>query len=240
MSKNNTVAIVTGASQGIGRAIACKFAREGISVVLAARNKQKLEETAQQIIRENGPEPLIVPTDLTDPQQIENLVDNTVAARGRIDILVNNAGILIMKPILSLSFDEYRNMMAVNMDAVFLLTKSVLPHMLSREEGTIINIASLAGKNAVKYGTGYAATKWALRGFAASLMLEVRDKNIRVITIFPGSVNTPMLGSSATAPAPETRLQPEDVAHAAYAALSVHPRAMMSEIDIRPSNPKKP
>lgn len=234
------VAIVTGASQGIGRAIALKFADEGISVVLAARNEAGLQETAEFIRSRNGASTLIVKTDLRDPQQIENLVDTTLGEWGRIDILVNNAGILIMKPILELTFDEYREMMRVNMDAVFLLTKAVLPTMFSREEGTVINIASLAGKNAVKFGTGYATTKWALRGFAASLMLEVREKNIRVVTVFPGSVNTPMLGASATAPSAETRLQPEDVAHAVYAALSVHPRAMISEIDIRPSNPKKP
>ncbi|RMG61232.1 MAG: SDR family NAD(P)-dependent oxidoreductase [Calditrichaeota bacterium] len=111
--------------------------------------------------------------------------------------------------------------------------------MIKRKSGTIVNIASLAAKNFVKNNSIYVASKFALRGFANSLMLEVREHGIRMITVFPGSVNTELIASSPTAPLPEYMLQPGDVAHAVYAAVTVHPRAMISEIDIRPSNPKR-
>ena len=182
---------------------------------------------------------MVIPADLKDPQQISAITDSVIDKWGKIDVLVNNAGILHLKPFLEITLAEYQEMMDVNMRATFLLTQKALPHMISRNTGAVINIASLAGKNGFKTGTGYGASKFAVRGFAASLMLEVREHNIRVTTIFPGSVDTPMLDRSPNSPLRETMLQPEDVAHAAYSAIYVHPRAMMSEIDLRPSNPRK-
>lgn len=236
---DRSVVIITGASQGIGRALAEKFAKEGYAAVLAARNKAGLEETARLIEAKGGFTPLIVPTDLRDPAQLQALADATLSAWGRIDVLINNAGIMHLKPFLEITPAEFQEMLDVNVKAIFELTQKVLPAMISRQSGTIVNIASLAGKNGFKTGAGYTATKFALRGFAASLMLEVREQGVRVVTVFPGSVDTRMIARSPNAPSKESMLQPGDVAHAVYAAVSADPRAMISELDIRPSNPKR-
>jgi len=124
----------------------------------------------------------------------------------------------------------------VNMRGAFLATKGILPHMTKARTGDIVNISSLAGKNGFKGGTGYGATKWALRGFASSLMLEVRESNIRVITIFPGSVDTQFSSVNLKG---ESITQPEDVAAAVVFAVTSPERAMFSEIDVRPTNPQK-
>jgi NADP-dependent 3-hydroxy acid dehydrogenase YdfG len=198
-----------------------------------------LNQTAELIKNLTGGTALVIPADLRSPQEIPPIVDSVINEWGKIDVLVNNAGILHLKPFLEITLEEYNEMMDVNMRAAFLLTQNVISHMISRKSGAIVNIASLAGKNGFKTGTGYGASKFAVRGFAASLMAEVREHNIRVITIFPGSVDTPMLERSPNSPLRETMLQPEDIAHAAYSAIHVPPRAMMSEIDLRPSNPRK-
>ncbi len=233
------VILITGASRGIGKAIALRFAQAGFACALTARQAAKLQEVAQQVTEAGAPKTLVVPADLTRDADVDRLATTVLKQWGRVDVLVNNAGVLFLKPFTELSIEEFDQMMAVNMRAVFLLTQKIVPGMISRKTGTIINIASLAGKNGFKNGTGYGATKWALRGWASSLMLELREYDIRVITIFPGSVNTDMAGQLPSAPLPESRLQPEDVAHAAFQAYVLPQRAMMSEIDLRPSNPKK-
>jgi len=153
---------------------------------------------------------------------------------GTVDILVNNAGVGVFKPVAELSVAEFDTMWATNMRGVFLLTKEVLPHMMRAKRGEIVNIASLAGKNSFKGGAGYCATKWALRGFAGSLMLEVREHNIRVVTVFPGSVETAF---SASGKKGGNITQPEDVADAVLFAVTSPQRSMFSEIDVRPTNP---
>ncbi len=233
-------ALITGGSRGIGKAISVRLATEGFRCILTARNKERLQLVADELEKLGAPRPITIAADLTDIQSIETLAKEALkACDHRIDILVNNAGVLHLKPFLELSLAEMDEMLAVNFRAVFLLTQRLLPAMIERQQGTIVNIASLAGKNGFKTGTGYGATKWALRGWANSLMLEVREHNIRVITIFPGSVNTDMAGHSPTAPLRETMIQPEDVAEAVWTAITIPERTMLSEIDIRPTNPKK-
>ena len=234
---NQSVAIITGASRGIGRAIAIKFAKEGMAVALVGRDKSALQETADFIQKDSGQPTLQIQVDLKNAQQISHIVDKTIAEWSRIDVLVNNAGVMYQKPFEDLNQDEIQGMLDVNLRAPILLTQKSLPHIKKQEDGAIINIASLAGKNPVKNGTVYAATKWALRGFAASLMMEVRQDDVRVVTIFPGSVDTDLNRHSVLKR--DTMMQPEDVAHAAYSALVVDRRTMMSEIDLRPTNPKK-
>lgn len=228
------VAIVTGAGRGIGRAIASSLAGEGAQVVLAARTKQELDTLAAEL-KAVGSKALGVPTDVSEPDQVERLVSQAIRDMGRIDILVNNAGIGVFKPVAEMSLSEFDLMWRVNMRGVFLTTRAVLPHMLRAKRGDIVNIASLAGKNSVKGGAVYASTKWALRGFAASLMLEVRESNIRLVTIFPGSVDTTFSSSGRRGP---EITQPEDVASAVLFAVSSPARTMFSEIDVRPSIPK--
>lgn len=228
------VAIVTGASKGIGSSIAYSLAMEGAHVVLAARNAPALENNVGRITTAGGAASAI-PTDMTDDTQVQNLIASTGKQFGRIDILVNNAGVGVFKKCVDMEIQDFDAMWAVNMRSVFVATKFALPYMIKANAGAIVNIASLAGKNSFVNGTGYAATKWALKGWASSLMLEVREYNIRVVTIFPGSVDT---GFSSANKRGDKITQPEDVADAVVFALAAPSRSMFSEIDVRPTNPK--
>jgi NADP-dependent 3-hydroxy acid dehydrogenase YdfG len=227
------VAIVTGGSRGIGRATALALAQEGASVVITARTKPELELVAKEI-HQLGAQVIPLKVDLTSDDQVWTLVDETMKRFGRIDILVNNAGMGVFKPFVEMGTAEFDAMWRLNMRTPFVLTKLVLPHMIKQSRGAIVNIASLAGKNSFVNGTGYAATKWALRGWASSLMLEVRRHNIRVVTIFPGSVDTTFSTINRRG---EAITQPEDVANAVVFAVTAPTRSMFSEIDVRPTNP---
>ena len=235
------VALVTGANRGIGQSIALKFAREGMAVALTGRNESLLEKVSDEIRTAGGHEPLIIPAELQDVSQIPAIPEQVMKEWGRIDILVNNAGLGYLKPFLEITPQEFQEMLDVNLRAVFLLTQQVLPNMISRRSGNIVNIASLAGKNGFKMGTGYAATKWALRGFAQCLMLEVREHDIRVVTLFPGSVQTGFGsgGDSASGTLSQNKIQATDIAETAFLAVTIPDRTMLSEIDMRPSNPAK-
>ena len=230
---DNRVALITGASKGIGRATAEALAKEGVHAVLVARSKDQLTSASKDLAN-LGLKVSIEVADITDPTQAVRVVNSTVSQFGRLDILVNNAGIGYFKPAIEMSLKEFDEMWNLNMRAVFVATKAALPHMIANKWGAIVNISSLAGKNSFKGGTGYCATKWALRGFASSLMLEVREHNVRVITIFPGSVDTSF---SAMNKRGERITQPEDVASAVVFAVTTPERSMFSEIDVRPTNP---
>lgn len=228
------IAIVTGAGRGIGKAIAEALASEGASVVLAARTISEIQGLGTHI-SSNGGHAMVAPVDITKEDQINALVDSVTSKFGRIDILVNNAGIGVFKNVVDMEVVEFDRMWEVNVRGAFIAAKAVLPHMIRRKEGHIVNISSLAGKNSFVGGAGYSATKWALRGFAGSLMLEVRDANVRVTTIFPGSVDTLF---SSTHLRGEKITQPQDVAGAVVFAVTAPGRTMFSEIDVRPTNPK--
>lgn len=234
MKLQEKVAIVTGAGRGIGHSIATALAKEGASVILAGRTGSELSALQKNITADGG-NALAVTADITLEADVARLVDEALKQYGRIDILVNNAGVGVFKKVIDLEPADFDLMWNVNMRGVFLATKAVLPHMLKARAGDIVNIASLAGKNHFVGGAAYAATKWALRGFAGSLMLEVREANIRVATIFPGSVDT---GFSSLNKRGGKITQPEDVAEAVLFAVTAPGRTMFSEIDVRPTNPK--
>ena len=231
-SLTDRVAVVTGGSKGIGRAIVRHLARQGAHVVALGRHQETLDETRASMAEEGLSIECLV-ADVALPDAVGRAVQTTVQKFGRIDVLVNNAGMGVFRPVRDMSVEEFDAMWHTNVRGVFLMCRAVLPHM-SAGGGDIINIASLAGKNALKGGAGYAATKWALRGFAQSLMLEVRDQNIRVVTIFPGSVDTAFSSMNKRG---DKITQPQDVADAVLFAIGTPSRAMVSEIDIRPTNP---
>jgi 3-oxoacyl-[acyl-carrier protein] reductase len=228
------VVIITGAGRGIGKAIALRLAGEHSRLVLAARTKNEIEKVADEVKR-GGAEAVAVPTDVAKEDQVERLVKTAHSTFGRIDVLVNNAGFGIYSKVAEMKTDDFQSMFDVNVRGVFFCTRAVLPHMIEQSDGVIVNIASLAGRNAFIGGAGYCATKWALIGFARSLMLEVREHNIRVITICPGSVDTSFGRDEGRK---KTILQAQDVAETVLAAVRMPARAMVSEIDIRPTNPK--
>ena len=229
--------IVTGAGRGIGRSIALRLAGEGANVVLAARSAPELSRVADEA-KKSGAEVLVVPTDVSDETAVANLVKSCVDRFGGVDGLVNNAGIGFFAPVASMTTDDFDAMWRVNMRGVFLCTRAVLPSMTSRRSGDIVNIASLAGRNAFSGGAGYAATKWALIGFGRCLMLEVREQNIRVITLCPGSVDTAFAGLSHHAKNPSAIPSADDIASVVLGAVAMPRNTMISEIDIRPTNPK--
>jgi 3-oxoacyl-[acyl-carrier protein] reductase len=237
MKLKGSTALVTGAGRGIGRAVALSLAKEGVEVVLTARTLAELDRVKKEIETIGG-KASSVPADLTSDSQLEKLFEEFSAKHSRLDILVNNAGIGVYAPVRSLAVRDFDQMWNLNMRAVMVVTQHALKMMEVQKSGAIINVASLAGRNAFVGGAGYAATKWALIGFSRSLMLEVREQNIRVITICPGSVDTSFSPSPKEPSRSEKILHPQDVADTILSALMLPDRAMVSEIDIRPTNPK--
>ncbi len=231
------IAFITGATEGIGRATALALGRAGWAVGVCARTGPKVDALVAELGRE-GIRAAGAPADVSQPGPVERVVARVTEALGEIGLLVNNAGRLIARPFAELTLEDWDTVMATNVRSLYLVTRAVLPAMRRRQEGTIVNVASLAGRNGFPGGTAYTASKHAVLGFARSLMLEVRKEGIRVITVCPGSVDTallhdqPMLRSD-----PQRILKAEDVADVILHAVSLPPRALVSELDLRPTNP---
>lgn len=235
MRLKDSVAVVTGAGRGIGKAIAVSLAEEGAHVVLVSRSGKELE-TVRVGIEKRGWTAEVAAADIIDDAAAARVFEDTAKRHGRIDILVNNAGIGRFAPMRSLAMRDLDDMWKLNVRALVHCTKLALPIMEKNKRGVIVNISSLAGKNAFIGGAGYAATKWALLGLSRCLMLEEREHNIRVVAICPGSVDTTFNDNRD----PEKRqriLSPQDVAEAVLLAVTMPERAMVSEIDIRPTKP---
>ncbi len=236
MKLQGRIAWITGAGRGIGRSIAMHLAAEGAIVGLTARSGRELQEVADAVTKAGG-QAIVAPADVTRPEEVARAFQTVVDREQRLDILVNNAGIGVFAPVAKLNLEDFDRMWQVNVRGVFLCTRLAIPLMERQQTGAIVNVSSLAGKNAFVNGAGYAATKWALNGFTNCLRLEVRSSNVRVITVGPGSVATEF-SSTPKDPAKLARiLQPDDVAAAVLAALTLPANAMMSEIDLRPTNP---
>ena len=236
---SDKVALITGAGRGIGSAIARALADQGADVILAARTPSELAATAAEI-QKKGRKVLTVRTDVSLEHDVETVTSAAINTFGRIDILVNNAGLGYFAEITNLGVHEFDEMWNVNMRGVFLCCKAVIPHMIKQESGDVVNIASLAGRNAFKGGAGYSATKWALIGFSRTLMLEVRQHNIRVITLCPGSVDTSFGSHAKSAPRSSGTIpSAADIARITTETLLLPRHVMVSEIDIRPTNPHK-
>jgi short-subunit dehydrogenase len=231
------VSIITGGSRGIGLGIALKLGEEGHNIILTARDENNLKK-AKESISKMGIDCEYYSGDAADENSVKEIVEKVLEKYGRIDHLINNAGIGIFKKVVDASLSDFKKQVDVNLFGVFNFTHSVLPSMIKRKKGSIINIASLAGKNSFIGGSMYSSTKHALLGFARSLMLEVREFNIRVATICPGSVDTSFSSGNSDPRSKGEILKPEDVADAVAAIIKMPARAMMSEIDLRPTNPK--
>jgi 3-oxoacyl-[acyl-carrier protein] reductase len=233
----NKTWIVTGAGRGIGRAIALRLGAEQANVVVSARTASEISRVADEIAAAGG-QALPVVADVSDETAAERLVSACAERFGTVDGLVNNAGIGSFVPVSRMATADFDRMWGVNMRGVFLCTRAVLPFMTRQLSGDIVNISSLAGRNSFVGGAGYAATKWALIGFSRCLMLEVREQNIRVITLCPGSVDTTFSGPSAQGKNTAAIPSADAIATVALDALRMPRNTMVSEIDIRPTNPK--
>src|SRR3972149_3851927 len=234
---HNDLTIVTGASRGIGKGIAFRLAKEGHNLMLFGRDKFALEQVKKEI-RSFGIQSDMFLGDAADTKFVNEAVNQIIKTYGRVDHLINNAGMGILKNFVDSNLDEFKKQIDVNLYGVYNFTKAVIDHMIANRSGSIINISSLAGKNAFIGGTMYSATKHALMGFTKSLMLEVREYNIRVAAICPGSVDTNFNPNRDLISEKKNILLSEDVAETVALVLKMPIRAMVSEIDIRPTNPK--
>lgn len=227
------VAIVTGAGRGIGAAIARGLANLGATAVVCGRTRAEIESTAKSIVQAGGKAEAII-CDVTSLQSVEAAAKQVESSFGRADILVNNAGIGgFGGPLHQLSPDGWDRILNTNLRGVYYAVRAFAPLMIRARAGHIINISSLAGKNALPNGAAYAASKWGLNGLSYSLAEELRSHNIRVAVICPGSTNTDLSPHAGKDPA--KMLQPEDVAHAVTMLVTQAPQSFISEVLMRPT-----
>ncbi len=227
------VAVITGAGRGIGAAIAHKLSNFGAAAVLCGRTRSALESTARAILKSGGKADVVV-CDVTNLQSVENAGRHVESSFGRLDILVNNAGIGgFGGPLHQLPPDSWEQILNTNLRSVYYTTRTFAPMMIRARSGHIINISSLAGKNALPNGAAYAASKWGLNGLSYSLAEELRGHNIRVAVICPGSTNTALSPHAGKDPA--KMLQPEDVAHTVAMLVTQSPQSFVSEVMLRPT-----
>jgi NADP-dependent 3-hydroxy acid dehydrogenase YdfG len=227
------VAIVTGAGRGIGHAVAAALAREGATVVLAARTRQELAAIAAAI-RQSGGAALAIPTDVTQDAAVEAMVEQAIAELGRLDILVTAAGGASFGPVVATKPEDWDGMLAINLRAVMVTCRAVLPMMIRQRRGTIINIASVATKRAIPGAAVYTATKAGVVGFSRVLAEELRAEGVRVGVLVPGAVDTPLWDTIPNSPDRSRMLRPEDVARAAVLMASLPPGASLEELTLLP------
>ncbi len=226
------VAIITGASRGIGRAISVALAGEAATVVLAARSIPDLQETAQHVVQAGGV-PEIVATELTEEESIKNLVRATSEKFGRLDILVNNAGVAHLGRLEDTPTQDWEHCMQVNARAPFILCREALPLLRKSPAGFIINIASVVGVKGYPLQSAYTSSKHALRGMTISLAEELRGSNVRVHLICPGGVDTELVSSMRPDIKKEDLIGPDEVAELVLYLVTHKGNAVMDELHIR-------
>ncbi len=232
------VAIVTGAGSGVGRASALALAGEGAAVTLAGRREEPLRETAALLMERQGADAgrvLVAPCDVSAPEQVRDIVARTLDRFGRIDVLVNNAGLNVPRRSLAeMDPDDWRRIVAVNLEGPYLCVHAVLPAMRARGSGTFVHIGSKASwRPSPLAGAAYIAAKAGLAGLSAAINAEERVNGLRSAVIILGDVNTPLLDNRPTPPAAETRAQlldPDDVAACVRLIACLPPRARIEEL----------
>src|SRR6202789_2765412 len=236
---SGTVAVVTGAGRGIGAAIAQKLSNLGATAVLCGRTRSALESTAQAVIKAGG-KAEVIPCDVAGLPSVEAAARQVESAFGRVDILVNNAAIRGWHgPLHQLPPDGWDEILNTNLRGVYYAVRAFTPLMIRARSGHIINISSLAGKNALPNGAAYAASKWGLNGLSYSVAEELRPHNIRVSVICPGSTHTEF--SPHTGMNTGIMLQAADVAHVVAMLVTQAPQSFASEVLLRPTQkPESP
>ena len=226
------VAIVTGASRGIGRAISIALANEGATVVLTARSIDKLKETAE-CIANLGAKAEVVPAELSEEQSIKNLISEVADKFGRLDILVNNAGITHSAKLEETSTEDWQRCYRINATAPFILCREALPFLRKAEAAYIINIASVVGVKGYPLQSAYTASKHALRGMTMSLAEELAGSNIRVHLLCPGGVNTEMVDRVRPDIKKNELIAPDEIAELVVYLVTHKGNAVIDELHIR-------
>jgi NAD(P)-dependent dehydrogenase (short-subunit alcohol dehydrogenase family) len=206
MSYQPDVALVTGASRGIGRATAIALAGRGVGVALVSRSGESLDAVRKEI----GGRAISIEADVSDAAAVASMVETAARKLGPIDLLVNNAGTLARKPLHELDASEWDRVLGVNLKGAYLCIRAVLPSMIERGRGRIVNVSSISGKLGTPLLAAYCASKWGLLGLSAAAAEELRPKGIQVFSVCPGSVNTEMLQQGL--PGAEPDMEPEEVA----------------------------
>lgn len=227
-------ALVTGGSRGIGLAIASALIKEGAEVAICGRDPEQLRRSASLL----GPRALTFACDVARDEQVAAMFEQVARRFGGLDILVNNAGVGLSAGVADITPEQWRTVIETNLCGPFYCSRLAIPLMKKRGGGYIINISSLAGKNAFAGGAAYNASKFGLNGFSEALMLDVRYDNIRVSYVMPGSVETE-LGMGAKASAGDWKLQSVDVAEQVLALLRLPQRALASRVEMRPLMPPR-
>jgi NADP-dependent 3-hydroxy acid dehydrogenase YdfG len=241
------VALVTGASSGIGEATALALAEAGAKVAIVARREDRLQALAARL-RELGTEPLVLVADLLNEHEAQRIVADTEAHFGRLDILINNAGVMYLEPVAEADLRRWRSMLELNVLSLIASTQAVLAGMRARHDGHIVNVASVAGRVANPMAAAYAATKFGVVGFSEALRREIYKDNIRVSVIEPGMVETELrdhIGHSASrqsldARAKEMRqLQAVDIAETILFCVTRPSHVCINEVLLRPTDQER-
>ncbi|MGM5004182.1 3-ketoacyl-ACP reductase [Bacillus licheniformis] len=236
-SLQNKTALITGGGRGIGRATAIALAKEGVHIGLIGRTAANLEKAAEEL-KAFGVKVSVAAADVKDLTAVERAVQSVKEELGQIDILINNAGIGGFAGFLEQSPEEWENIIQVNLMGVYNVTRAVLPEMIERKAGNIINISSTAGQRGAAGTSAYSASKFAVLGLTESLMQEVRKHNIRVSALTPSTVATDLaIDSKLTDGNPERVMQPEDLAEYMVAQLKLHPRIFIKSAGMWSTNP---
>ena len=228
------VAIVTGAGRGIGRAVAEALAGQGATVVLAARTRSELAAVAETI-RNAGGQALAVPTDVTQDAHVGALVDQAVGQFGRVDILVTAAGVAAFGPVAGAKVEDWDPMLAVNLRAVMVSCRAVLPPMIRQRSGTIVNVSSVAASRPIAGAAAYAATKAGVVAWSRVLAEELRADGVRVGVISPGAVDTPLWDAVPGGPDRARMLTPDAVARAVLLMVTLPSGATLEELTLLPA-----
>ncbi len=232
-------ALVTGASKGIGLAIAKALAQNEVKVAICARKNNELQR-AVGILKQAVPQATVVSSvaDVSKAAEVDRLFEFVDRELGGLDILINNAGFGIFRPTADLSVEEWDSMIATNLSGSFYCSRAALPRMRQAGAGFVVNISSLAGKNPFAGGSGYNASKFGMNGFSEAMMLDHRNENIRVSYIMPGSVDTDFSGAVGQGKS-EWKIAPGDIADLVLHILQMPARTLVSRIEVRPSRPRK-
>ncbi|MEX2532125.1 MAG: SDR family oxidoreductase [Gemmatimonadota bacterium] len=232
------VVLVTGSTRGIGLAIAAALLEDGAQVMISSRDPTRVERVVQEFSSAHEGRVAGVAADVRKPADCEALVEATVDRFEGLDVLVNNAGVGAFATIQEMSPEDWDRQIRTNLDGVFHCSRAAVPHLISRGEGWILNIGSLAGRNTFSGGVAYNASKWGLLGMSEAMMLDLRHEGVRVSCIMPGSVNT-HFSTGEPDPAADWKLQSEDVARVVRDLLAFPPRALPSRVELRPSRPPR-
>ncbi len=228
------IAVVTGGTRGIGRAIAERLLREGAAVAICGRTRDGVSQAVAELAAATGGIVIGEAADVGNLDDVRRFFRAVDERLGAVEILINNAGVGIFKSVLDLTPEEWHRMINLNLSGVYYCSHEALPRFRSRGSGFIINISSLAGKNPFAGGAGYNASKFGLNGFSEAMMLDHRFDNVRVSYIMPGSVNTGFGGGAS-----DWKIAPEDIAEVVISILRMPERTLVSRVEVRPSKPRK-